>query len=62
MSEEKQIYLNQKELAERWRKSPRTLANLRSLGKGPPFYKIEGSVLYKKAEIEQIEQQAIQNS
>ena len=39
------VWLTQEELAERWRKSPRTLANYRAQGKGPTYSKMGGKVL-----------------
>lgn len=39
-------FLTPKELATRWKLSPRTLANWRALGKGPPYSKIGLKVLY----------------
>ena len=36
------VWLTQEELAERWRKSPRTLANYRAQGKGPTYSKMGG--------------------
>ena len=49
------VWLTQEELAERWRKSPRTLANYRAQGKGPAYSKMGGKVLYDLQVIEQEE-------
>ena len=48
-------FLDTKELAERWRMSPRTLENQRGKGQGPEFLKIGGKVLYDRSYIEQSE-------
>lgn len=50
------IYLTATELAERWRSVKGTLNNQRAQGKGPPFVKLGGKVLYPIAEIEKYEQ------
>ena len=47
--------LNEKELAERWRMSPRTLQGWRQQGKGPRYLKIEGRVVYPLSEIQTCE-------
>ena len=44
-------YITPKELADRWHKSPRTLANQRMKGEGPPYYKIGKKILYDMADI-----------
>lgn len=51
----KQIFLSEKELAERWRIKPQTLNMWRHKGKGPDYIKIEGKILYKIETIESIE-------
>jgi hypothetical protein len=48
-------HLNQTELARRWRMSGRTLEGWRWLGKGPPYVKAGGKVLYRLQEIEAFE-------
>ena len=48
-------FLDTKELAERWRMSPRTLENQWGKGQGPEFLKIGGKVLYDRSYIEQYE-------
>lgn len=35
-------------LAELWLVSPKTLANLRSMGEGPPFVRVLGSIRYSR--------------
>ena len=53
------VWLTQEELAERWRKSPRTLANHRAQGKGPTYSKMGGKVLYDLKVIEQEENKSV---
>ena len=50
------VFLTQKELAERWKKSPQTLANNRSLNKGPSYTKIDGQIRYDLEDIIKIEE------
>lgn len=40
------LYLTSKDLAQRWRLAPQTLANWRHAGKGPPYIRIGARVLY----------------
>ena len=58
-------YLNQAELAARWRISPRTLERWRWLHKGVAFIKVGGSVRYRLTDVESFEakqlRQATQN-
>ena len=49
-------FITAKELAVRWKRSPRTLANQRLAGVGCPYYKISGKVLYDLADVENIEE------
>ncbi len=51
-------YLDTKELAARWKKSARTLANQRGKKEGPPHYKIGGKVLYALDDIVKIEEKS----
>lgn len=46
---------NQKELARRWRMSPRTLERWRWLREGPSYLKIGGKIIYKLTEVEAFE-------
>ena len=39
-------FLTSAQLSQRWRLRPKTLANWRSLGKGPPYIRIGARVLY----------------
>jgi hypothetical protein len=48
-------HLNQKDLAERWVISPRTLEQWRWQGCGPRYLKIGGRVLYRLSDIEAFE-------
>jgi|TARA_X000000950_G_C13372492_1_gene440981 hypothetical protein len=48
-------FLDTKELATRWKISPRTLENQRGKGVGPEFFKIGGKVLYDLEYIEEYE-------
>ena len=50
------VFLTQKELAQRWKKSPQTLANNRSLNKGPSYTKIDGQIRYDLKDIIKIEE------
>lgn len=49
------VFLNQKELAQRWGLSPRTLERWRWLGEGPTYVKIVGHVVYRLEDIEAYE-------
>lgn len=48
-------FLQQKELAARWRVSPRTLERWRWRKTGPTFIKIGGRVIYALADVEAYE-------
>ena len=48
-------HLDQNELAERWRNSPRTLEQWRWQGKGPKYLKIGGRAIYRLKDIEAFE-------
>lgn len=47
--------LDQKDLAERWLISPRTLEQWRWQGRGPRYLKIGGRVIYRLSDIEAFE-------
>ena len=49
------LHLEQKELAERWRMSPRTLEQWRWQGRGPLFLKLGGRVVYPVNAVEAFE-------
>ncbi|MEO5349785.1 MAG: helix-turn-helix domain-containing protein [Magnetococcus sp. YQC-3] len=42
-------------LAQRWGIAAKTLLNWRCVGKGPPYIKIGGRVMYRREDIEQYE-------
>ena len=48
-------HLNQKDLADRWLISPRTLEQWRWQGRGPRYLKIGGRVVYRLSDIEVFE-------
>jgi len=50
-------HLNQKQLAERWGISPKTLERWRWLGQGPKFLKLGGRIAYRLEDIEAFEEQ-----
>lgn len=52
-------HLDQKELAARWRVSPRTLERWRLRGSGPSYLKLGGRCIYSIAEVERFEQQRL---
>ncbi|TIL30988.1 MAG: helix-turn-helix domain-containing protein [Mesorhizobium sp.] len=49
------VYLNQQELAARWRISARTLERWRWLKVGPNFFKLSGKVTYALDDVEAYE-------
>ena len=49
-------FITSNELATRWRCSLESVTRWRREGKDPPFYKINGNILYKMADIEAMEQ------
>jgi hypothetical protein len=55
MAETSPTYLNQHELAARWRISPRTLERWRWLKTGPHFFKLSGKVTYSLDDVETYE-------
>lgn len=48
-------YLTTREVAEKLRRSPRTVEDWRQLGTGPRFVRINRSVLYPAVEVERFE-------
>ncbi len=52
--------LNQKELADRWTISHRTLERWRWAGEGPAYMKIGGRVVYRIADVEAFEHDVLQ--
>jgi|TARA_S200002703_G_scaffold92703_2_gene80118 phage terminase Nu1 subunit (DNA packaging protein) len=53
-------FIDQGQLAERWKRSERTLENWRSRGIGIPYYKIGGKVLYDFADVTAYESEQLQ--
>jgi len=58
----KDEFITTVELAERWRVHTDTVERWRRQGKPPSFYSINGKILYKVAEIEELELAKRQNS
>jgi hypothetical protein len=52
------VYLTPEQLCERWnhRLKPKTLANWRSQGRGPPYRRLGNRILYPLPEVEAFEQ------
>ena len=55
----KKEMLLQRDVAERWRVSPRTLERFRYEKKGPRYVKIGGRVVYRLSDIEAYEAQGL---
>jgi predicted site-specific integrase-resolvase len=55
-------HLNQRQVAERWGISPRTLERWRWLGEGPRFLKLGGRVAYRLEDIERYEAEQLRDS
>jgi phage terminase Nu1 subunit (DNA packaging protein) len=53
-------FIDQGQLAERWKRSERTLENWRSRGIGIPYYKIGGKVLYDFEDVTTYESEQLQ--
>jgi hypothetical protein len=49
-------HLSQRDLAQRWHLSPRTLENLRWQKKGPTYLKVGGRVIYRVEDVEAYEE------
>ena len=54
-SDSKKEFLTSQELADRWRVHLDSIHRWRREGKPPSFYSINGKILYKLAEIEDLE-------
>ena len=52
-------HLNQRQLAERWGISPKTLERWRWRGQGPKFLKLGGRIAYRLEDIEAFEMQQL---
>lgn len=48
-------HLREDELAERWRRSPRTLQRWRQQGRGPAYLSINDRILYRRCDVEAFE-------
>jgi hypothetical protein len=59
MNKDNKVWLTERELAERWRKSTRTLMNYRAQGKAPQYAKVGGKILYDLEVIQKQEQQSV---
>jgi predicted site-specific integrase-resolvase len=55
-------HLNQRELAERWNISARSLERWRWIGEGPRFLKLGGRVVYRLDDIERYEAEQLRDS
>jgi hypothetical protein len=55
-------HLNQRELAERWNISARSLERWRWIGAGPRFLKLGGRVVYRLEDIEAYEAEQLRDS
>ena len=55
------VHISQKDLAQRWNLSPRTLERWRWLKRGPTFVKIGGSIRYRLEDIQSYEQANIRS-
>lgn len=51
-------FLTSRQLAKQWHMHPGSLANLRSMGRGPRFIRIGRQVVYRRTTIENYEQRA----
>ena len=56
MTSSKKEFLTTKELADRWRVTEKSVLKWRKEGKAPPFYTIHNRILYKLADVEELEQ------
>jgi predicted site-specific integrase-resolvase len=54
-------HLNQRELAERWNISQRTLERWRWVGDGPQFLKLGGRVVYRVEDVERYEAEQLRS-
>ncbi|MGE0502082.1 MAG: helix-turn-helix transcriptional regulator [Rhizobiaceae bacterium] len=56
------LFLTERELAQRWALSAKTLRNWRVSGLGPPFVKIGGAVRYSLDAVEAFESEQARSS
>ena len=61
-SSNRTIFLTERELAQRWKQSPRTLQNQRLIGGGVPYVKLGASVRYRLDAIEAYERSRLHES
>ena len=55
MTSSKKEFLTTKELADRWRVTEKSVLKWRKEGKAPPFYTIHNRILYRLADVEELE-------
>lgn len=55
MTNDRQIYLTQRELERRWRLSGRTLERWRAEDYGPAWYSLGGSIRYRLEDVDEFE-------
>jgi predicted site-specific integrase-resolvase len=55
-------HLKQRELADRWNISPRTLERWRWVGEGPQYLKVGGRVAYRLEDVEAYERKQLRAS
>lgn len=55
-------HLTSRELADRWKLHIGTLANWRTLGKGPKYIKMGKKILYAQAEVEAFEAERVKDN
>jgi len=56
MNSSKKEFLTTKELADRWRVTEKSVLKWRKEGKAPPFYTIHNRILYRLADVEELEE------
>ena len=56
MTSSKKEFLTTKELADRWRVTDKSVLKWRKEGKAPPFYTIHNRILYRLADVEELEE------
>ena len=56
MTSSKKEFLTTKELADRWRVTEKSILKWRREGKAPPFYTIHNRILYRLADVEELEE------
>ena len=55
-SDSKKEFLTTEELADRWRVTVDSVYRWRKEGKAPPFYTIHNRILYRLADVEELEE------